>query len=121
LRVRTDQSKNILYNPILKGISLGRDVNDVVMPNRSLPPIMESGWIVITTTASTTPIVEPQVHINEAGAGAPDRKFAVITESGFQLDLNNMETGKRYLVEYEGSKYEVMKNAKGELELYEIG
>ena len=44
---------------------------------------------------------------------AKERKIGVVTETGFELDLNNMEVGKMYLVEYDGSKYEVMKNDRG--------
>jgi len=48
-------------------------------------------------------------------------KIATVSYDGFNVDLNKMVVGKKYLVNYDGSKYEIAKNKKGELELYEVG
>ena len=48
------------------------------------------------------------------------RQIGLITENGFEVDLNRMLPNKKYLISYDGSKYEAMKNEKGDLELFEI-
>jgi hypothetical protein len=43
-----------------------------------------------------------------------------VTNTSFELYLNKMETGRKYPFNFERSRYEVMKNEHGELELFEI-
>lgn len=40
---------------------------------------------------------------------------------GFELDLNKMETERRYTISYDDSLYEVFKNKNNELVISEIG
>lgn len=49
------------------------------------------------------------------------KKIATITDDSFEIDINNMEKGKKYLMNYEGSIYQIMRNQTNELELFEIG
>ena len=52
---------------------------------------------------------------------AKKERIAYIDEKGFEIDINNMQKGKRYLINYENSMYEIMRNNKDELELFEVG
>ena len=84
------------------------------------PVAKENVWPFDSIASSTLPI-EAQMYRWIDEPTAKEGKIGVVTETGFELDLNNMRVGEIYLVEYDGSKYEVMKNDKGELELYEVG
>ena len=49
-----------------------------------------------------------------------NQKIANVGESGFLIDVNNMVINKIYLINYDGSEYEIMKNSSGELEVFEV-
>lgn len=49
-----------------------------------------------------------------------NQKIAHVDESGFLIDVNNMIVNKKYLITYDGSEYEIMKNPSGELEVFEV-
>ena len=49
-----------------------------------------------------------------------EEEVGVVDYTGFELDLNKMITDKKYLVNYDGSQYVVLKNQKGELEIKEV-
>lgn len=71
--------------------------------------------------ALTTAVVAATVQLTSNVAKKGESRVAVINETGFNVDLNQMTVGKRYPIRYDGSLYEVAKNDKGELELYEVG
>ena len=48
-------------------------------------------------------------------------EIGTITPTGFNVDLNKMDMGRRYTVNYNTSQYKVEKNEKGELVIYEVG
>lgn len=72
---------------------------------------------IIDTIATSTGLYALQI----SNPAPIERKVGMVTLAGFELNMNNMAIGKKYLVHYDGSKYEVMKNEKNELELFEIG
>lgn len=72
--------------------------------------------IAIATIAQTiTVTVNPKHNTTKR-----DQKIAKVDESGFLIDVNNMIVDKRYLINYDGSEYEIMKNSRGELEVFEV-
>ena len=49
-----------------------------------------------------------------------DENIVTIRESGFDVNMNNMETGKQYSFEFIGIEYGIELDVDGALVIYEI-
>lgn len=62
-----------------------------------------------------------QIPLHSSFADNISDDVGKINFDGFELDLNKMETEKKYTLSYDDSLYEVFKNTKNELVISEIG
>lgn len=62
-----------------------------------------------------------QIPLHSSFADNISDDIGKINFDGFELDLNKMETEKKYTLSYDDSLYEVFKNNKNELVISEIG